>query len=251
MSQKLDLKFLVSIFLTGAIVATFMLLGRVSAGDEFSGQSHPIAFGYHIDPADVNGDGMVDVGDLRAVADLLDTEVPAGHPADVNGDGVVDARDLAIVGATIGPEAFIEFLGARAQAASFNVLQAQLPDVNGTNTQGVKAHDRNGPTEPFLQSVAYLHLSSPQPQVAPYAMTSTDHSGFKTLSIFGPQQLSFDLRASNMLQNNVTHREFDAPMSLWRPALRYSGQRRLLHRGAIRPQNGEAHLRGRRVVADQ
>jgi hypothetical protein len=45
-------------------------------------------------PADVTGDGAVDVLDLVAV---ITAWSKAGGPADVNGDGVVDVQDLIAV----------------------------------------------------------------------------------------------------------------------------------------------------------
>ena len=50
-------------------------------------------------PADVNGDGVVNILDLVVVAQELGT----GNPeADVNGDGVVNVFDLVFVAAAIG-----------------------------------------------------------------------------------------------------------------------------------------------------
>ena len=163
---------------------------------------------------DVNLDGRVDGEDMRFVAGFLGVAVPLGHPADLNEDGVVDTRDLAILGANMDPVPSIDFFGPRAQNAPFNVPQLQLPLVDGVKTLGVKAHDRNGPVEPFLGSIAYLHTSSPQPGVAPYTMTSIRHSGFGSLLALGPDHLSFDFQGTNMLAGNVIHREGDAPMSL-------------------------------------
>jgi 1,4-alpha-glucan branching enzyme len=51
-------------------------------------------------PADVNGDGMVDGSDLAAVLGAWGT---GAGPADVNGDGVVNAADLAALLAAWGP----------------------------------------------------------------------------------------------------------------------------------------------------
>ncbi len=112
------------------------------------------------------------------------------------------------------PAPVINFSGQRAQAGSFNVLQAVLPDVAGIKTQGVKAHDRNGPQEPFTASIAYLKMAGPQPTVAPYAMTSTGHLGFASLAAFGTTGVSFDQQGSNMLAGNIIHNEAGAPMSL-------------------------------------
>jgi hypothetical protein len=48
-------------------------------------------------PEDINGDGMVDVGDLLA---LLGAWGTGGGPADIDGDGDVDVEDLlALLGA--------------------------------------------------------------------------------------------------------------------------------------------------------
>jgi len=52
---------------------------------------------------DLNGDGRIDVRDLRDVASTLNTEVwPAGTGADLNGDGRVDIFDLVRVGRSFG-----------------------------------------------------------------------------------------------------------------------------------------------------
>ena len=121
------------------------------------------------------------------------------------------------------PAARIEFFGPRAQAEAFQVPQASLPDIDPGQlfdlTQGVKGHDRSlpSPQEPFRGSVAYLHLSSPQPGTAPYAMSSTAHEGFESLAGLGPEQLSFDFQGTNMLTGNIIHRHdltFHDPMSL-------------------------------------
>ena len=45
-------------------------------------------------PADVNGDGMVNIFDLTLVAHAFGTDNPEG---DVNGDGMVNIFDLVIV----------------------------------------------------------------------------------------------------------------------------------------------------------
>jgi len=47
-------------------------------------------------PEDVNGDGSVNIDDLRFVADRLD-QVGEGNAADVNGDGVVNVLDLVAI----------------------------------------------------------------------------------------------------------------------------------------------------------
>lgn len=47
-------------------------------------------------PEDVNGDGSVNIDDLRFVADHLD-QVGDGNAADVNGDGVVNILDLVAI----------------------------------------------------------------------------------------------------------------------------------------------------------
>jgi hypothetical protein len=46
------------------------------------------------EPADINGDGVVDVQDLLIV--LADWGGTSG-PADINGDGVVDVQDLLLL----------------------------------------------------------------------------------------------------------------------------------------------------------
>ena len=52
--------------------------------------------------ADVNGDGTVDVADLRIVAAAFGTSPPSDTRADLNGDGVVDVRDLVEVARRFG-----------------------------------------------------------------------------------------------------------------------------------------------------
>jgi hypothetical protein len=51
-------------------------------------------------PADINGDGFVDVLDLL---DLLAAWGAAGGPADINGDGIVDVVDLLLLLSAWGP----------------------------------------------------------------------------------------------------------------------------------------------------
>ena len=51
------------------------------------------------DPADINGDGIVDGADLARVLGAWGTDGPGG---DVNGDGIVDGADLALVLASWG-----------------------------------------------------------------------------------------------------------------------------------------------------
>lgn len=50
--------------------------------------------------ADVNGDGMVDSADLKAVSSQFGTK--AGAPYDVNGDGTVDILDLSAASKLVG-----------------------------------------------------------------------------------------------------------------------------------------------------
>ena len=50
-------------------------------------------------PADINGDGIVDGADLARVLGAWGTDAPGG---DVNGDGIVDGADLALVLANWG-----------------------------------------------------------------------------------------------------------------------------------------------------
>ena len=54
-------------------------------------------------PADVNGDGSVDIDDLTFVADHFGY-IGAGNAADVNGDGIVNILDLVVVGKRIGKD---------------------------------------------------------------------------------------------------------------------------------------------------
>ena len=110
--------------------------------------------------------------------------------------------------------ASIEFFGPRAQPTSFGIPIGNLPVVGVNKTQGTLAYDRNGPTEPFLGSIAYLKQSSPKPTVAPYTMTSVAHSGFPSLDGLAPDQLSYDFTGSNMQAGNVLDKRADPPMSL-------------------------------------
>ena len=54
---------------------------------------------FEANPGDANGDGVVNVADLRIVAAALGTTHPR---ADLNNDGIVDIRDLAIVAINLG-----------------------------------------------------------------------------------------------------------------------------------------------------
>ena len=47
-----------------------------------------------VNPADVNGDSVVNILDLTLVAQAMGTDKPQG---DVNGDGVVNVFDLVFV----------------------------------------------------------------------------------------------------------------------------------------------------------
>ena len=49
-------------------------------------------------PGDANGDGAVDVADLRVVADAMGT----ANGADLNGDGLVDVKDLVVPARNLG-----------------------------------------------------------------------------------------------------------------------------------------------------
>ena len=54
-------------------------------------------------PADVNGDGSVDIDDLTFVADRFG-HIGKENAADVNGDGIVNILDLVAVGKKIGKD---------------------------------------------------------------------------------------------------------------------------------------------------
>ena len=54
-------------------------------------------------PADVNGDGIVNIQDLVSVAARIGQNVHAGGDlADVNGDGIINIQDLVQVAGAIG-----------------------------------------------------------------------------------------------------------------------------------------------------
>ena len=71
-----------------------LYIGGMKAAGGFEGQTPPC-------PADLNGSGTVDSGDL---AILLAAWGPnPGNAADLNGSGTVDSGDLAILLAAWGP----------------------------------------------------------------------------------------------------------------------------------------------------
>ena len=72
--------------------------GTLFAGTWGSGVFRGGAFPIEAIPGDANGDGVVDVADLRGVAAALGTS----NAADLNGDGLVDIWDLALVGISFG-----------------------------------------------------------------------------------------------------------------------------------------------------
>lgn len=51
---------------------------------------------------DVDANGVVDIYDLRLVANSFNTTPPSYPPADINKDGIVDIFDLVIVGKNFG-----------------------------------------------------------------------------------------------------------------------------------------------------
>ena len=110
--------------------------------------------------------------------------------------------------------ASIDFSGPRAQQTTFDVPIADLPDVGAIKTQGILASDRSGPTEPFLNSIAYLKISSPKPQTAPYAMTSTAHQGFSSLAGLNPDRLSLDINGASTMVANANSRQVRRPCYL-------------------------------------
>ena len=68
--------------------------------DDKSGQSHGVCVEYRLSvdiqlPADVNGDALIDIDDVRAMLGLIgSTDAPE---ADLNRDGIVDAADLRVL----------------------------------------------------------------------------------------------------------------------------------------------------------
>ena len=54
-------------------------------------------------PGDINGDGVVDGGDLPAVLAAMETIAVCGDPAELTGDGIIDGADLAVVLGNWGP----------------------------------------------------------------------------------------------------------------------------------------------------
>ena len=85
-------------------------LSDVLLTDSLGGSTVPQTFGAeilesHIQPEDVNGDGVVNISDLTFVAANLGNR--GANPADVNGDGEVNIVDLALVAAAIGENADI------------------------------------------------------------------------------------------------------------------------------------------------
>ncbi|MFC2059012.1 hypothetical protein ACFLTS_05190, partial [Chloroflexota bacterium] len=111
----------------------------------------------------------------------------------VGGVPAIGADDVDV---STGPSISIE--GLRVQPEMFNVAQAALPDVDGTDTQGIKASDATGPQEPFYGTYAYRWISSPQPGVAPYYASSVSHTGFASLSAYGQGDLRFDFSGSEL-----------------------------------------------------
>ncbi len=95
-------------------------------------------------PADVNGDGVVNILDLVAVAQGLGTDKPE---ADVNGDGVVNVFDLVQVAGAIGGG------GAAPSADSLDPSIISAADVERwlAGTQGLGVGDAN-----FQRGIRFL-----------------------------------------------------------------------------------------------
>ena len=95
-------------------------------------------------PADVNGDGVVNILDLVVVAQAISTEVGEG---DVNGDGVVNVFDLVFVAGAIGGG------GAAPSAYSQDSSIISAADVERwlTDAQGLGIGDAN-----FQQGIRFL-----------------------------------------------------------------------------------------------
>ena len=95
-------------------------------------------------PADVNGDGAVNILDLVVVAQGLGTDNPE---VDVNGDGVVNVFDLVFVAGAIGGG------GAAPSAYSLDSLIISAADVENwlALTQGISVGDPN-----FQRGIRFL-----------------------------------------------------------------------------------------------
>ena len=95
-------------------------------------------------PADVNGDGVVNVFDLIIVAQAIGTD---GMGGDVNGDGVVNVFDLVFVAGAIGGG------GAAPSASSLDPSIISAADVERwlTDAQGLGVGDAN-----FQRGIRFL-----------------------------------------------------------------------------------------------
>jgi hypothetical protein len=62
-----------------------------------NGQSQNASF-----KGDVNGDGCVDIGDLRAISDVFGMPAASNQAADINEDGLIDIIDLVLIGLNFG-----------------------------------------------------------------------------------------------------------------------------------------------------
>ncbi|MDP3062927.1 MAG: tandem-95 repeat protein [Chloroflexota bacterium] len=140
-------------------------------------------------PAVITVNEAITVADAPPVLPPVDLWVSkTGPPGPVQlGDSVTYALKVGN-----GPP-FIGFVGNRAQDARFNVPIGSLPNVGGAPTQGFMAYDASGPREPYFGSTAYARVSSPRPNVAPYAAASTQIAGFDSLSVLSPDGLAYDV----------------------------------------------------------
>lgn len=88
---------------TATVISSVNNTASNASGEEWSLTDFSLSVELVIEPADVNGDGKVSVGDLAMVAanfnkDSTSSEWQTIKKADVNYDGVIDITDLAAIG---------------------------------------------------------------------------------------------------------------------------------------------------------
>lgn len=71
---------------------TLLILGLIIVGIILFAQKGPTAL-----KGDVNGDGVVDSGDIIALKRIIEGLDPPNPRADVNGDGKIDQADIDMV----------------------------------------------------------------------------------------------------------------------------------------------------------